>query len=123
MFELSEEIRTTRARRDDHAVDPQYLHGVADAIVEIGLTGRRTGRRHALPKLNVICKNHPVGEHESESAAGSIRSDAKNTVRVLTQKGHPDYVLLRINCQFDKPQSGVGQRVTDFPGYPATLRG
>src|SRR5438132_13604580 len=102
MLELSEEIRTTRARRDDCAVYPQFVHGVADTIAEIRSIGRRTGRWHRFPELNVIRQNHSVGKHISESAARFVRREAEDRVHIRSEKGQLGEVPLWINRQFNK---------------------
>src|SRR5438552_1477101 len=119
MLESSEEIRTTRARRDNSAVDPQRIRRITDGVAERRLILFRQWYR--LAKLDVVRQHFSISEQERESAAGSVRRDAKNRVHVLTQERHLGEVPLRIDDQFDEALGGVGQRVSEFSADPATL--
>ncbi len=118
MLEFSGYIRTTSTLRKDPAVDPQYVHGVADSIAEIRLIGQR--RRKSFPELNMVRKHCAVSKCESESATGFING-AKDGAHVLTQECHLGEIPLQINCQFNIPLAGVGQRDIERPAKPAAL--
>src|SRR5438552_16661652 len=119
MLESSEEIRATRARRDNSAVDPQRIHRITDSVAERRLILFRHWYRPA--KMDVVRQHFSITEQERDSTAGSVGGDAKNRVHVLTQERHLGEVPLRIDDQFDEALASVGQSVSEASADPATL--